>query len=98
MMTGDESWCFLHDPQLQRQSTIWNSSRRNHDRSRGLFFDESGMVRMYFISEGASVRQAPPQGRSFAVYAIQFAVSVLTSAAGRTVWGPFNGKAVEPQK
>jgi hypothetical protein len=23
--TGDETWCFLYDPQLKRQSTTWKS-------------------------------------------------------------------------
>jgi hypothetical protein len=45
-----------------------------------LFFDSSGIVHMEFIPGGATVNKH----RSFAVYAIQFVVSVLSFGAGRT--------------
>jgi hypothetical protein len=25
IITGDETWCFLYDPQLKRQSATWKS-------------------------------------------------------------------------
>jgi hypothetical protein len=28
IMTGDETWCLLYDPQLKQQSTTWKSPRK----------------------------------------------------------------------
>jgi hypothetical protein len=61
-ITGDETRCFLSDPQLKRQSATWkwpSSPRRKkprQDRSNGkafleLFFDSSGIVHMELIPE-----------------------------------------------
>jgi hypothetical protein len=66
IITGDETWCFLYDPQLKRQPATWKSplSSRNQkprwDRSKGkvmleLFFGSSGIVHMEFIPEGSTV-------------------------------------------
>jgi hypothetical protein len=60
IITGDETLCFLYDPQLKRQSASWkspSSPRKNklrQDRSKGsvmleLFFNSSGIVRMKFV-------------------------------------------------
>jgi hypothetical protein len=67
-ITGDETWCFLYDPQLKRQSAAWKSSslprkkKLVQDRSKDkvildLFFDSSGIVNMEFIPEGATVNK-----------------------------------------
>ncbi|KAJ4427328.1 hypothetical protein ANN_24948 [Periplaneta americana] len=68
IITGDETWCFLYDPQLKRHSATWKtplSSRQKkprQDRSKGkamleLFFDSNGIVHMEFIPEGAFFRR-----------------------------------------
>lgn len=68
IITGDETWCFLYDPQLKRQSATWKSpvspKRKipRQDRSKGkvmleLFFDSLGIVHMEFIPQGATVNK-----------------------------------------
>jgi hypothetical protein len=68
IITGDETWCFLYDLQLKRQSTTWKSpssprkKKPQHDRSKGkvmleLFFNSSGIVHMEFIPEGVTVNK-----------------------------------------
>jgi hypothetical protein len=51
IITGDETWCFLYDPQLKQQLATWKSPRKEkprQDRSKGkvmleLFFDSHGI-------------------------------------------------------
>jgi hypothetical protein len=61
----DETCCFLHDPQLKRQSATWESpssprkEKPRQDRSKckvmlELFFDSFGIVHLEFIPEGAT--------------------------------------------
>ena len=63
IITGDETWCFLYDPQLKRQSAIWKTpGKRRQDRSKDkvmleLFFDSNGIVHIEFIPEGATVNK-----------------------------------------
>jgi hypothetical protein len=68
IVTGDETWCFLYDQQMKRQSTTWKSpssprkKKPQQDRSQGkatleLFFDLSGIVHMEFIPEGETVNK-----------------------------------------
>lgn len=68
IITGDETWCFLYDPQLKRQSATWkspSSPRRKkcrQDKTKGkvmleVFFDCSGIVHMEFIPDGVTVNK-----------------------------------------
>jgi histone-lysine N-methyltransferase SETMAR len=68
IIIGDETWRFLYDPQLKRQSAAWKSPssprKKNprQDRSKGkvmveLFFDSFGIVHMEFILKGATVNK-----------------------------------------
>jgi hypothetical protein len=68
IITGDETLCFLYNPQLKRQSATWKSpslsrkKKSRQDRSKGkvtleLFFDSSGIVHMEFIPEGVTVNK-----------------------------------------
>ena len=68
IVTGDETWCFLYDPQTKRQSSEWkslNSPRSKKfklDRSKGkvmleVFFDYRGIVHFEFIPEGRTVNK-----------------------------------------
>lgn len=68
IVTGDETWCFLYDPQTKRQSAEWkskNSPRKQKfrlDRSRGkvmleVFFDYSGLIHYEFIPEGRTINK-----------------------------------------
>ncbi|KAJ4445277.1 hypothetical protein ANN_07078 [Periplaneta americana] len=68
IITGDETWCFLYDPQLKRQSATWKTplsprqKKPRQDRSKGkvmleLFFDSNGIFHMEFIPEGATVNK-----------------------------------------
>ncbi|KAJ4451915.1 hypothetical protein ANN_03393 [Periplaneta americana] len=68
IITGDETWCFLYDPQLKRQSATWKTplsprqKKPRQARSKGkvmleLFFDSNGIVHMEFIPEGATVNK-----------------------------------------
>ncbi|KAJ4442216.1 hypothetical protein ANN_12082 [Periplaneta americana] len=68
IITGDETWRFLYDPQLKRQSATWKTplsprqKKPRQDRSKGkvmleLFFDSNGIVNMEFIPEGATVNK-----------------------------------------
>ncbi|KAJ4436457.1 hypothetical protein ANN_19090 [Periplaneta americana] len=63
IITGDEIWCFLYDPQLKRQSPTWKSGlsprrkKLRRDRSKGTvmierFFDSLEIIHMEFISNG----------------------------------------------
>ena len=73
IITGDETWCFLYDPTLKRQSATWKSpvspkqKTPRRDRSKGkvmleLFFDSLGIVHMEFIPQGVTVKKYPLQG------------------------------------
>jgi len=64
IITEDETWCFLYDP----EAAIWKSplfpKRKKHrqDRSQGkvileLFFDSQGFVHMEVIPQGATVNK-----------------------------------------
>ncbi|KAJ4437672.1 hypothetical protein ANN_17817 [Periplaneta americana] len=68
IITGDETWCFLYDPQLKRQSATWKTplsprqKKPRQDRSKGkvlleLFFDSNGIIHMEFIPEGATLNK-----------------------------------------
>jgi [histone H3]-lysine36 N-dimethyltransferase SETMAR len=68
IITGDETWCYLYDPQPRRSSTCWKSpsspriKKFRRDRSKGkvmleVFFDWRGIVHYEFIPEGATVNQ-----------------------------------------
>uniref|UniRef100_A0A1B6MJV2 Mos1 transposase HTH domain-containing protein n=1 Tax=Graphocephala atropunctata TaxID=36148 RepID=A0A1B6MJV2_9HEMI len=63
IVTGDETWCFLYDPQTKRQSSEWKtktSPRKEKfrlDKSKGkvmleVFFDYKGLIHYEFIPEG----------------------------------------------
>jgi histone-lysine N-methyltransferase SETMAR len=68
IVTGDETWCFLYDPQTKRQSSEWKSKtspRREKfrlDKSKGkvmleVFFDYKGLIHYEFIPEGRTVNK-----------------------------------------
>jgi histone-lysine N-methyltransferase SETMAR len=68
IITGDETWCFLYEPQLKRQSATWKSpswprkKKPRQDRSKGkvmleLFFNASGIGHMKSIPERATVNK-----------------------------------------
>lgn len=68
IVTGDETWCFLYDPQTKRQSSEWKtkSSPRKEkfhlDKSKGkvmleVFFDYKGLIHYEFIPDGKTVNQ-----------------------------------------
>jgi len=68
MITEDETWCFMYDPQLTRQAATWKSpsspkcKTQRQDRSQGkvmleLFFDSQGIVHMEFIPQGTTVNK-----------------------------------------
>lgn len=68
IVTGDETWCFLYDPQTKRQSSEWKSKtspRREKfrlDKSKGkvmleVFFDHKGLIHYEFIPEGQTVNK-----------------------------------------
>lgn len=68
IVTGDETWCFLYDPQTKRQSSEWKtktSPRKEKfrlDKSRGkvmleVFFDYKGLIHYEFIPEGRAVNK-----------------------------------------
>ncbi|KAJ4431822.1 hypothetical protein ANN_20427 [Periplaneta americana] len=67
-ITGDETWCFLYDPQLKRQSATWKTplsprqKKPRQDRSKSkvileLFFGSNGIVHMEFIREDYAIRK-----------------------------------------
>ncbi|UYV74766.1 hypothetical protein LAZ67_12000886 [Cordylochernes scorpioides] len=67
IITGDETWCFLFDPQTKKQSLEWHtpSSRKKKvrlDKSKGkvmlvVFFDYQGLVYYEFIKEGFTINK-----------------------------------------
>ena len=68
IITGDETWCFLYDPQQKQQSITWKTpvsprqKKPRQDKSKGkvmleLFFDSTGIVHTEFIPEGAAVNK-----------------------------------------
>lgn len=68
IVTGDETWCFLYDPQHKRQSSEWKSltsprtKKFKVDRSKGkvmleVFFDYRGIIHFEFIPEGRTVNK-----------------------------------------
>lgn len=68
IVTGDEKWCFLYDPQSKRASATWKSPQSprkqkfRQDRSKGkvmleVFFDIQGIVHLEFIPEGRTVNK-----------------------------------------
>ena len=68
IITGGETWCFLYDSQLKRQSAIWKtavSSRQKITATRQVrrqgdawsVFYSIGIVHMEFIPEGATVNK-----------------------------------------
>ncbi|UYV77291.1 hypothetical protein LAZ67_15000367 [Cordylochernes scorpioides] len=68
IITGDETWCFLFDPQTKEQSLEWHtpSSPRKKkvrlDKSKGkvrlvVFFDYQGLVYYEFIKEGVTINK-----------------------------------------
>ncbi|UYV64875.1 hypothetical protein LAZ67_3002226 [Cordylochernes scorpioides] len=68
IITGNETWCFLFDPQTKKQSLEWHtpsSPRRKKvclDKSKGkvmlvVFFDYQGIVYYEFIKEGVTINK-----------------------------------------
>lgn len=68
IVTGDETWCFLYDPQGKRQSSEWKSPssprgcKTRLDRSKGkvmliVFYDHMGIIHYEFIPEGCNVNK-----------------------------------------
>jgi hypothetical protein len=68
IITRDETWCFLYDPQLKRQSAAWKSQssprmkKPRQDSSKGmvileLFFDSPGIVHVEFIPKRGTVNK-----------------------------------------
>ncbi|UYV66985.1 hypothetical protein LAZ67_4003560 [Cordylochernes scorpioides] len=68
IITGNETWCFLFDPQTEKQSLEWHtpSSPRTKkvclDKSKGkvllvVFFDYQGLVYYEFIKEGNTINK-----------------------------------------
>ena len=70
IITGDETWCFLYDRQLKRQSATWKTTisprhkKSRQDRSKGkmmlevFFFYSNRIVHMEFIPEGETVNKS----------------------------------------
>ena len=68
IITGDETWCLLYDPQLKPQSASWKTplspqeKKPRQNRSKGkvmleLFVYSNEIVRMEFIPEGATLNK-----------------------------------------
>ncbi|GBL97763.1 hypothetical protein AVEN_1278-1 [Araneus ventricosus] len=68
IVTGDETWCFLYDPQTKRQSSEWKaktSLRKEKfrlDKNRGkvmleFFLDYDSVIHYEFIPEGQTVNK-----------------------------------------
>jgi histone-lysine N-methyltransferase SETMAR len=66
IITGDETWCFTHDPETKRQSSEWvgetspRPKKLKFQRSRIktmliIFFDCQGVVHKEFVPEGKTV-------------------------------------------
>lgn len=68
IVTADETWCFLYDPQTKRQSVEWKtktSPKRKSfrmDKRKGkvmlvVFFDYKGVIHNEFIPDGQTVNK-----------------------------------------
>jgi hypothetical protein len=55
IVTGDENWCFMYDPETKRQSATWLSPKKpKAQKVRTMltaFFDAKGIVHHEFVSE-----------------------------------------------
>jgi hypothetical protein len=59
IITDDEAWCFLYDPQSKQQSFMWKLPVATTEREIGgsLFFDWQGFVCLEFISMDVNSQQ-----------------------------------------
>lgn len=66
IVTGDESWCFMYDPQTKRQSSAWLSPkaqrptkvRQQKSKVKTMvivFFDSKGLIHHEFVPQGQTV-------------------------------------------
>jgi len=66
VITGDESWCFVYDPETKRQSSEWVGEYSPRPKKLGfqkskvkmmpiVFFDSQGIVHKEFVQEGCIV-------------------------------------------
>ena len=62
VITGDETWCFQHDPETKRQSMQWKTQNLPRPKKAHLsrsqvktmlvcFFDRKGLVHYEFIAQ-----------------------------------------------
>jgi len=70
---GDETWCFVYDPEIKRQSSEWigetypRPKKLNFQRSRIktlliIFFDYQGVLHKEFVPEGKTVNAESYKG------------------------------------
>ncbi|GBM16163.1 hypothetical protein AVEN_126434-1 [Araneus ventricosus] len=61
IVTGDETWCFLYDPQTKRQSSEWKAKtsprKEKFESDVGVFFDYDSVIHYEFIPEGQTVNK-----------------------------------------